>query len=106
MLLDDELGDVALLGSDAPEFRRMLKKLEPMTESYHRGRMNSWQPVAVLVVHSLAAGILEELGQAAGKSRDSVAVKFTAAALRRMGWNGIGAPGIESLLKQKPRQQS
>ena len=102
-LIQDERDDIVLLGSEAEEFRRLLLKLEPRVSAYHEASKNSWQPAAVCVIWAVAQGILEELGETGGTSRSSVAVKFTAAALKRMGWNGIDAPGIEALLKKAPR---
>ncbi len=102
-LIQDDRDDIVLLGSEAEEFRRLLLKLEPRVSAHHEISKNSWQPVAVCVIWAVAQGILEELGEIGGTSRSSVAVKFTAAALKRMGWNGIDAPGIEALLKKAPR---
>jgi hypothetical protein len=58
-----------------------------------------WVPMA-FVLAEVAAVVLSEIGRGAGRSRDSVLVKFLSLALERMGFVGATPANLEDFLKK------
>ena len=101
VLIEDVDGLLVFAGSAEPLLKNLLDDLRPGVAAYTECSRNSWHPVAAYVVWVAAEAVLSgDLNEAAGTSRDSVAVKFTTAALHRMGYSWINEPGVEAIIKR------
>jgi hypothetical protein len=78
-----------------------LKRVRPFLLAVYEGQKNAkkWDKAAAFLIWNVACGVLKNLGREAGDTRDSVAVRFTALALARLGWTNTGRPGLEVFIR-------
>ena len=102
-LLLKELDHDGPIGTQLAELVDALKAAKPFLHAplLYPAKMAPWASNSPMVWEVIAEA-LEEIGHAKGRNRNSIAVKITALALKRMGYAGATGAALEMSLRRLP----